>query len=291
MKLTTSAALALLLLAQSVTAKPLTGEALQQKALLIPTGAPVLVRTTGKQKIKGTLTGLTAEGLSLKTEEGASRTLPLSEVASLKQKGKPPKPTPPAAKTPSVPNAPSPVMVKKSLSAIPVGSPIKVRMPGGQLVDGKLTGTTPDGFQFQTIESGSLVTKSLAFNQVAGIKGPSLGLRKSIPGLKPPALQTPAALKAKAIKIPTGSPITVQMPDGAQVSGKLMETTNDGMKIQSLQNGDLVTHTVGFDQMGSFKPGLPVTMSARAKTAVKSVVVIAVTAAATGFIAGKIGKN
>jgi VIT1/CCC1 family predicted Fe2+/Mn2+ transporter len=43
--------------------------------------------------------------------------------------------------------------------------------------------------------------------------------------------------------------------------------------------------------MGSFKPGLPVTMSARAKTAVKSVVVIAVTAAATGFIGGKIGKK
>lgn len=332
------------------------------KALEIPAGAPVALRTVDNRNVKGTLEGMTAEGVSIRTvQDGSARTETISfdQVRSLKQKGKPkkgaaggsakaldvsvagmPEGTPvtvtladktkvtgrfagqtpegmalqvpgqggegmttrtfkageiagvkqSTGKLPGMPALQSPVMVKKALSGIPVGSPVKLNMPGGALLSGKLMGMTADGFSLQTLESGSLVTKQLRFDQVGSVKPPSYGIRGLIPGLKPPGLQTPQMLKTKALAMPAGSPLTVTMPDGAKVSGKLMGTTNEGLQLQNMQNGTLVNQTLSYDQIGSIKPGAPKTVSMRAKTLTRTAITMAVTAAVAGFISGKIAK-
>jgi small nuclear ribonucleoprotein (snRNP)-like protein len=342
--------------------KKLSTEEAKLKALEIPTGAPVALRTADNKKVKGTLEGMTADGMVVRTvQDGrtSTQTIAFDQVSGLKQKGKPkkgsagqsakaldasvagiPEGTPvtvtladktkvtgrfagqtpegmavkvpgqagegmttrtfkageiagvkqSTGKLPGMPSLQSPVMVKKSLSGIPVGSPVKLNMPGGALLSGKLMGLTADGFSLQTLEGGSLVTKQLRFDQVASVKRPSLGIRGMIPGLKPPGMQTPQMMKTKALAMPAGSPLTVTMPDGAKISGKLMGTTNEGLQLQNMQNGTLVNQTLSFDQIGSIKPGAPKTVSMRAKTVSRTVITMVVTAAVAGFISGKIAK-
>lgn len=271
--------------------KPKPGQALQTPKALdssltsIPEGAPVTFTLADKSQVSGRYAGKTPEGVAVKVpgagDAMTTRTLPTAQIASVKR---------PTGKLPGMPGLQSPTMVKKSLSGIPEGSPVTLNMPGGGQLSGKMMGMTADGFSLQTLEGGNVVTKQMTFDQVAGVKPPSPGIRGRIPGLKRPGLQTPEMLKAKAMTLPTGSPLTVRMPDGTKTTGKLMAATNDGLQVQSLQGGELVTQNLGFDQIGSIQPGVPKTASGRAKTISKTVVTMAVTAAITGFISGKIAK-
>ena len=263
---------------------PQTPKMLDSSLTSIPEGAPVTFTLADNTQVSGRYAGKTPDGVGVKVPQGgqmATRNLALNQVAGVKQ---------PKGKLPDVPGLQSPAMVKKSLSGIPAGSPVTLNMPGGGQLSGKMAEMTGEGFSLQTLEGGDLVTKKLAFDQVAGVKAPSAGLRGRIPGFKPPGLQTPEVLKAQALGLPTGSPLTLMMPDGSKTTGKLLATNNDGLQMQSMQGGNIVTQNVGFDQIGSIKPGVPKTASGRAKTISKTVVTLAITATITGFISGKISK-
>jgi hypothetical protein len=85
------------------------------------------------------------------------------------------------------------------------------------------------------------------------------GIKQHIPGLHSPALQSGPLIKAAAMDVPVGSLVTLQMPDGSKTAGRLMGVTNDGMQVQSLKAGNVVTQNVGFDQIASIKQGVPIT--------------------------------
>ena len=58
----------------------------------IPTGVPVLIKTTSKQSIQGKLANITAEGVTLQVVEKGQindRTVPFSDMKSIKQTNKP----------------------------------------------------------------------------------------------------------------------------------------------------------------------------------------------------------
>lgn len=248
----------------------------------IPEGSPVVAKLSDGSKVEGRYTGKTADGLTMQVPQGGqmtSRTIPLDQISSIKQ---------PKHKLPGMPALQSPAMSKKVLSGLPVGSPVNVTMPNGQTVSGKYQGMTADGFSLQSLEGGNLVTKNLSFDQVASVKPPGIGIKKYIPGLHPPAMQTPGALKSAALAIPAGSPVTLAMPDGSKTSGKLMGVTNDGLQVQSMQAGNVVTQNVGFDQIGSIKQGVPLTASDRMKKVGKAGIMVIVTGAISGVLAKKL---
>jgi hypothetical protein len=254
----------------------------------IPEGSPVNVKLADSSIVSGRFAGKTPDGgIAVQVPQAGgmtTRNLSLDQVASIKM---------PKGKLPGMPGMPalqSPAMVKKALSGFPVGSPVNLNMPGGQMLSGKLAGMTATGFSLQTLEAGNLVTKNLSFDQVASVKPPSVGITKFIPGLRPPSLKTPAALKADAINIPAGSPVTLNMPDGSKIAGKLTGVTNDGVQIQGVQGGNLATQTLGYDQIGSIKQGVPVTKTARLKTVSKAAVGVIISAAVAGLISGKIAR-
>ena len=61
-------------------------------ALEIPTGAPVRVRTTGKQTIQGKLTAVSSEGVTLQIldkDQITDRTVPFAAMKSITQTNKP----------------------------------------------------------------------------------------------------------------------------------------------------------------------------------------------------------
>lgn len=246
----------------------------------LPAGAPITVTLADKSQVSGRFAGKTPQGLSVATPGAPNQTIPLDQIAGIQQ---------PKGKLPGMPKLQSPTMVKKALN-LPAGSPVNLNLMGGGQLSGKLMETNADGFTLQTFEGGNLVTKKLSFDQVASVDPPKVSLARRIPGLRPPGLQTPAMLKAKALTLPAGSPLTVNMPDGSQTVGKLVGSTDAGIQVQSLQDGNLVTQTLNFDQIGSIKPGVPKTPTARAKGISRTVVVTLVTAAVAGFISGQLAK-
>ncbi|MBI5282904.1 MAG: hypothetical protein HY858_14560 [Candidatus Solibacter usitatus] len=65
---------------------------LRAKALQIPTGAPILLKTTARQTLRGRLNAVSDAGIAMQLVENnaiAERTVPFSEIKSLKQTGKP----------------------------------------------------------------------------------------------------------------------------------------------------------------------------------------------------------
>ena len=61
-------------------------------ALAIPTGAPVRIKTTAKQTVQGKLTAVTSDGITLQVVDRdviADRSVPFSEMESIKQTNKP----------------------------------------------------------------------------------------------------------------------------------------------------------------------------------------------------------
>jgi hypothetical protein len=246
----------------------------------LPAGAPVTVTLADKSQVSGRFAGKTPEGLSVAVPGAPKRTIPLDQIAGIQQ---------PKGKLPGMPKLQSPTMVKKALN-LPSGTPVNLNLMGGGTLSGKLMETYPGGFTLQTLEGGNLVTKQLSFDQIASVDPPKVSLARRIPGLRPPGLQTPAMLKAKALALPAGSPLTVNMPDGTQTVGKLVGSTDQGIQVQSLQGDNLVTQTLSFDQIGSIKPGVPQTPTARAKKLSRTVVVTLVTAAVAGFISGQLAK-
>ncbi|MBM3786973.1 MAG: hypothetical protein FJW30_21660 [Acidobacteria bacterium] len=260
-------------------------KALDTKLGDIPAGTPVTLTLADKTQVSGRYAGKSPDGVKVQVpgagDSMITRTIPHAELARVKR---------PKGKLPGLPSLQSPVMVRKSLLGIPVGSPVALNMPGGSQLTGKLMGVTADGFSLQTFDAGNLVTKNLQFDQIASVKRPSPGFRGRIPGLKPPGLQTPEVLKTKALAIPAGTPLTVTLPDGTKSTGKLMGTTNEGMRLQRMEGGELKEQTLGFDEVGSIKKGVPVTPAGRFKGVSKTVITMAITAAVTGFISGKIAK-
>jgi hypothetical protein len=85
--------------------------------------------------------------------------------------------------------------------------------------------------------------------------------------------------------IPVDSLVTLQMPDGSKTTGRLMGVTNDGMQVQSLKAGNVVTQNVGFDQIGSIKQGVPITPTDRAKQYGKTAAILIVMGAISGALA------
>ncbi len=250
----------------------------------IPQGAPVNLKLTDKTKISGRYLGKTADGIRVQTPQGdkmAERTIPSDEIAGVR----PEKPG-----LFSKPKFQPPDLVKKTVSGVPVGSPMNIKTPDGKDVSGKLTGATDNGFTMQTLEGGNIVNKDLPYDQVASVKLPNSGIKQLIPGLHPPALQSGPQIKAAAMDIPAGSLVTLQMPDGSKSTGKLMGVTNDGMQVQSLKAGELVTQNVSFDQIGSVQQGLPVTPADRAKRYGRSAAMVVVTGLVSGALAGVIAR-
>ena len=88
--------------------------------------------------------------------------------------------------------------------------------------------------------------------------------------------------------LPVGSPITLAMPGGKKVVGKLIGVKNKGLEVQSVDGGDLVTRNPGYDQIGSIKQGVPATASGRVKTIANTAVTIVVTSTITGIISKKL---
>jgi small nuclear ribonucleoprotein (snRNP)-like protein len=252
----------------------------------LPEGEPVTLTLADNSQVSGRLTGQTPEGLELEVPgaDGSftKRSIPRAQIAGVK--------VPKTGQLPGMPKVQSPVMVKKSLSAIPIGSPVDLTLPGGKPLSGKLMGMSADGFSLQTLEGGSFVTKQLAFNQVAGVKRPGLGVKGLVPGLRPPGVQTPDALRRKALGIPMGSPMTVTMPDGTKSVGKLQGVSNDGIVLQSMQGGKLADRSLAFADIGSMKIGEPKTPQQRVLGMSKRTAITMVTAALTGFISGLIAR-
>jgi hypothetical protein len=246
----------------------------------IPEGAPVTATLADKSTVNGRFAGRSAEGVGIQVPgEMTPRKIPMDQLAGIRQ--------PKNGKLPGMPKLQSPSMVKKSLSGIPIGSPVNLTMPGGAALSGKMMGMDAKGFSLQTLEGSNLVTKQLTFDQVAGVKMPR---RPGIPGFRKPGLQTPEALKAKALNIPTGSPVTVNMPGGQQFTGKFLGASNEGMQIQGMQGSELVTQTLPYDAVGSLKTGAPVTLGSRARGLAKQSVSIIVTAGAAGLLSGILSR-
>ncbi len=246
----------------------------------IPKGTPVNLKLADKSKVSGRYEGRTANDMTVQVPQDGKmvdRKVALDQITSVKQ----PKPT-----FFSKPSLESPAIVKKTISGISPGSTMSVKTPGGETVDGKLMGTNDSGFSLQTLEGGNLVTKNMAFDQVASVKPTGLGVKNHIPGLHPPAVQASPQLKSEALAIPAGSPVTLQLPNGSKTTGKLMGVTNDGMQVQSLQAGNVVTQNVGYDQIGSIKQGAPTTASTRVKKAGTAAALVIV----TGIISGALAK-
>ena len=67
-----------------------------------------------------------------------------------------------------------------------------------------------------------------------------------------------------------------------------MGVTNDGMQVQSLKAGNVVSQNVGFDQIGSVKQGVPISPTDRAKQYGKTAALVIVTGIISGAIGGAI---
>lgn len=245
----------------------------------IPAGSPLTLKLADKSKLSGRYQGKTAEGVKMQVPEGdrlAERTVPLGQIAGVKQ---------PKGKFFSKPSLQSPDMVKKTLTGIPIGSPLSMKTLGGKTFDGKLTGLTGSGFSMQTLDAGNIVNKKMSFDEAGSVKPEGLGIKQHIPGLHPPGLKTDTQLKSAALGIPVGSPVTLHMPDGTRSTGKLTGVSNDGIKVQSVQAGDLVTNDLTYDQVGSIKQGLPVTAATRAKKLGIAGAMVIVTGVVSGALA------
>jgi len=248
----------------------------------IPQGSAVNLKLADKTKVSGRYLGKTADGVKVQAPQGGKmvdRTIPTDQIASIQ----PDKPG-----LFSKPKFQSPDLAKKTVSAIPVGSSMDIKTPDGKNVSGKLTGVTDTGFAMQTLEGGDIVTKDLPYDQVASVKRPNPRIKQRIPGLRAPALQSGPQIKAAAMDIPVGSLVTLQMPDGSRSTGRLMGVTNDGMQVQSLKAGNVVSQNVGFDQIGSVKQGVPISPTDRAKQYGKTAALVIVTGIISGAIGGAI---
>ena len=62
-------------------------------------------------------------------------------------------------------------------------------------------------------------------------------------------------LKSRLINVPTGSPLTVRTRDGARVSGKLVEMTNDAVQIQALSGGNIENRTLAYTDIAGLSVG------------------------------------
>jgi hypothetical protein len=245
----------------------------------IPQGSAVNVKLANKSKLSGRYLGKEADSVRIQTPQDGkmvTQTIPEDQIASVH------------ADKPglfSKPRFQPPDLVKKTVSAVPVGSPMDIKTPDGKNVPGKLTGVTDDGFSLQALEGDNLVNKDLPYDQVASVKRPGGGIRQAIPGLHPPALQSAPQIRKAAMDVPAGSVVTLLMPNGNKTTGRLMGVTNDGMQVQSLKAGDVVTQNVGFDQIGSIKQGVPVSPTDRAKKYAVATVMVVVTGAISGALA------
>lgn len=245
----------------------------------IPENAPLTLKLADKEKVSGHYIGKSAGSVKVQTPEGGKmidRTIPKDQITSIK------------AEKPGLfrkPKYQSPDLVRKTVSGAPVGSPLDIKTPDGRDVSGKLTASDENGFSVQALEDGKIVTKEILYDQVASVKRPSAGMRDRIPGMQPPALQSSSQLKSAAMGIPAGSPVTLALPDGTKKIGKLVGVTNEGMQVQSLRAGNVNTQTIGYDQIGSVKQGVPATPTDRAKKVGKAGAMVVVTGIISGALA------
>ncbi len=66
-----------------------------------------------------------------------------------------------------------------------------------------------------------------------------------------------AKLKRTAISIPAGSPVQVQMKDKTKVSGRIGAVDNGGFDLQYVENGQIVTKKVAFEEISKLTAGAP----------------------------------
>jgi hypothetical protein len=218
-------------------AKLLTPEAAQAKALQIPAGAPIALKTADGRKLKGAFEGMSADGISVRSFENGravTQTIPYNQVGSLKQKGRPKRGRGPQ----------SPQMLNASIDGLPAGAPVTVTLADKSQVSGRFAGKTPDGI---SVAAPGAPNRTIPLDQIAGIQQP----KGNLPGM--PRLQSPTMVK-KALSLPSGSPVNLNMMGGGQLSGKLMETHADGFTLQTLEGGNLVNKRVSFDQVASVQP-------------------------------------
>lgn len=100
------------------------GSAVMEKALSIPNGSPVAVKTSNGSTLRGTLLSMTGQALTMQMLQGnrfVTQAIPFAEIASVKKKGGAPKASMPAMSTPGVPLAPG---VGASLASLPEGAPV-----------------------------------------------------------------------------------------------------------------------------------------------------------------------
>ncbi len=248
----------------------------------IPPGSPVNLKLNDKTQLQGRYQSETADNVDVQVPQDGkmvTRTIPKAQIAGV------------SVAKPGLfhkPKLESPDLEKKRISALPVGSPINFKTPNGQPVSGKLAGTTDTGFSVQTLEGGNIVTKDYPYDQVASVKPPTPSFKQRIPGLHAPKLQTGPQIKAAALGIPAGSPVTLKMPDGSKTVGKLMGVSNDGLQVQSVQGGNIVNQSVGYDQIGSIQQGVPTPPSTRAKKIGKAGLMVIVTGVVSGVLAKKL---
>lgn len=87
-------------------------------------------------------------------------------------------------------------------------------------------------------------------------------------------------LKSALINIPTGTPIRVRTRDGAQVAGKLMQLSDEGIEMQALTGGRIETRALRFADIAGLSTGPRKSLVARTLGPVLTIVSLAGTVGA-----------
>jgi hypothetical protein len=217
---------------------------MKQKALAIPSGDPVNVKTVDGSKVKGTLMGVSNSAVSVQPSGASTQNIDYSNIKSLK-KGHGPR------LDVSGTGAPQNDKLNASLGSIPQGSPVNFKLNDKTKVDGRYLGETGDAVNVQVPQDGKMTTRTIPKTQIAGVEMDKPGL------FHKPKLESPELVKKRLSGMPVGSPLHFTTPNGQSVAGKLTGTTDTGFSVQSLESGNIVNTDYPYDQIASVKPPTP----------------------------------